>query len=122
MFDAAKQRLVHEDGVAVLRQNGGHVALDRLHGLVGVRARQIEEDSADPFQRRAASLQRLDGVGESGRCRVAHDRVDLGALPRQRLVESRAIMLVGDRLEGRNAAWIGPDIEERIAPGRGCDG
>ena len=46
----------------------------------GVRAREVEEDAADPLQRRAAALQRLDGVGESGQCRVARDRVDLGAL------------------------------------------
>ncbi len=68
-LDPAEERLVHEDGVAVLGQERRHLALDRLDRLVGMRARQVEEDAADALEQRAAAFQRLDGVGEGRRPR-----------------------------------------------------
>ena len=76
-------------------------------GVVGVRPREIEEHAADAFQRRAAALQRLDGVGESGRRLVIRDGGDFPALPLQRLVESRTIMSGRDGLEGRDPRGSG---------------
>ena len=45
-IDAAEQRLVHEDAVPVLGLERRELALDRLDGVVGVRAGEHVEDAA----------------------------------------------------------------------------
>jgi hypothetical protein len=119
---APEQGLVHEDAVAVLGQDGRHVALDRLEGVVGVRARQVEEDAADPLEAQPAPLHGLDGVGEAGLLPAARDGGDLGLLLRQGGVEGRPVMLRRDALEGRKAEGAGPGAEKGIGRGSrvGC--
>ncbi len=80
VVDAAEQRLVQVDGVAVLGQAGRHFALDRLQRVVGVRPREVEENRGHAAELAAAPLQRGDGVVEVRHGGICRDRVDPGAL------------------------------------------
>ena len=54
-------------------ESGRDLPLDRLKLVIGVGAREIEENRADPGQIAAAPLQRFDRIGEGRRFRVFRD-------------------------------------------------
>ena len=63
-LDPLEEPLVQQDVVAVLGEKGGDLGGYGLHLLVGHRFGEDEEDAGDALQKRAALLQRLNGVGE----------------------------------------------------------
>jgi len=92
----------------------GNGALDRLQFVVGVSAREIEEDTRHFVEAAPAALQRLDRVGEGRRRRVRGDRVDLRARLSERGVEGRGEMARLDKGERRRLERPGPGLEKRV--------
>ena len=115
--DAAEQRLVHEDAVPVLGLERRERELDRLDGVVGMRAGENAEDAPDPGQRLPAPLQRLDGIGEGRLGRIGGDGVDLGGVRGKCARVSRLEMLRLDPAERRDPEGAGPVLEQRVLGG-----
>ena len=97
-----------------------HVALDRLDRLAGMRSRQHVEHAGDARQQPARPLQRRHGVVETRFRRVGRDRVDLGPVPRQRLVEGGRKVLRLDLCQRRRPEWPVPFGKQRICGGLRC--
>ena len=118
-FDALEQRVVEKNGAALARQDRRDFALDLLQRVVAVGADEVEEHRGDAVERLAAALQRADRIVERRHLCIAGDRIDLGALLRQRRVERRAEMFGRDARERRRAERAGPGFEKGIARGGG---
>jgi len=103
--DAGKQRLVLVDAHAVLGEARRHRPFDGLDLLVGVGSGQIEEHGGGAFEGVAGMLQRIDGVGERRRRRVAGDCRDPLALGGKALLERGHEMLDLDAIE--RGIWNG---------------
>ena len=99
---------------------GDDIALDRLDGVVGMRAREREKHVRHAAERAAGALQRLDGVGEIGLRLIAGDGRDLGLMRGQRRLEGRQEMPGLDPLERRRRERARrPVLQQRIGGGLG---
>ncbi len=102
------------------REDGRHIALDRLERVIGVGAGEPEEDGGDAGERQSAPLQGDDGVVEGRLCRVSGDTLHCRLLFRHGRVEGRPVVFRPDSVEGRSAIGRGPGFKQRIA-GSGHD-
>src|SRR5262245_15130555 len=115
--DAAEQQLVEQDAVPVAGLTRRNLALDLEQRIVGVGARKHAKDPADPIQRAAGSLHRLDGVLERGRSRIARDRGDLGVMLRESAVVGRDEMIGVYTAKRRHTEGAAPFLEQGIVGG-----
>ena len=92
---------IHRDGVEVIGERRRQVLGDLVAFRIGVRADEVEEDTAHPCQVPAAQLQRLGGVGECRGSGIGRDLFHLCEVCRHRLSECGQEIIVGDRREIR---------------------
>ena len=115
--DARVQRRVELDRVAVRRHQRGELLLDGLHLRGAVGGRDGVERPRDAVEQRAAALQRDEGVLERRGFGLRGDRVDLGALRGERLVERGEVVLDPDAAVRRQIVGEGRRSEEGIGHG-----
>ena len=118
-IDAAEQGLVHEDPVPVLGLERGELALDREDRIVGVSAGEEIENVDRPRERLSARLERVDGVGEGRRVRIAGNGRDLSRVRGKCAGKGRPEMLGLDPAEGCHAEGAAPLREQRVVAGFG---
>jgi hypothetical protein len=98
----------------VTRELGRDLALNCLQLVIRVGAGQVEKNTRNFVEAAAATLQRLDRIGEGRRRRVGDDRVDLRARRLKRRVERRPEMARLEPVERRPLEWPGPRFEKRV--------
>jgi len=116
-IDAAEQGLVHEDPVPVLGLERGQLALEREDRIVGVGAGQEMEKVDGSRERLSARVERVDGVGEGRRLRIAGNGRDLGRVRGECARKGRPEMRGLDPVESRDAEGATPLREQRVAVG-----
>ncbi len=97
----------------------GQLALDRENRIVGVGAGEEIENVDRSCERRPARFERLDGVGEGRRGRIAGNGRDLGRVRGKCAGKGRPEMLRLDPAEGRHAERAAPFREQRVVAGFG---
>src|SRR5262249_5078763 len=97
----------------------GELALDRKDRIVGMSAGEEVEDIDRSRERRSAHLERVDGVGEGRRGRVAGNGRDLGRVRGKRARKGRPEMLGLDPIEGRYGEATAPVLEQWVVGGFG---
>ena len=113
--DPGEQAGIERHAHAVLRQFWGEIEVDRLQFRRAEAGDQIAEHVADALQQPAATLQRLDRVGETGGGRIGGDRLDFGDMFGHAALQRLRKMLRADAVERRHAEGGGPGLEKRIA-------
>ena len=100
-LDARKQLGVERDRIAVRRQQRGVLRLDRLAGVVGVRADQAEEHRRGAVQDLARFFQCDDGVVEGRRFAVVSDGFHFLQVVGHAAIKTWAEVGVGDLVKRR---------------------
>ena len=116
-IDAAEQGLVHEDPVPMLGLERGQLALEREDRIVGVGTGQEMEKVDGSRERLSARFERVDGVGEGRRLRIAGNGRDLRRVSGKCARKGRPKMLRLDPVEGRHAEGAAPLREQRVVVG-----
>ena len=117
-LDAGKQPRIEQDVAAMRGQPRRQRALGLLQRRRRVRGRQVAEQRLDARQHPAAGIECRHRVVETRRLGAGGDRLDLGAVHRQRGVERRQEMLGSQVGERRQAELGGPGGKQRIGDRR----
>ena len=124
-LDALEESPIHGDVVAVSRALGRNHASGLADDLVGMRRIDSAENPADPAQKAAAALERLESVGKSRRFGIVGDLDDLDLVARHPFSQRRKIVVVLDPIERWDTEGRVPRCHERVriaGPGAGAGG
>jgi len=112
--DAAEQDRVHHDGVPVTGHPQRDLLVDLEDRRIGMGRHQVIEHRRDLGEQPAGALQRGDGVGKVGRCRVVGDRGDLGRVIHEGPLEGGQEMFRLDLVKGRRLMWRLPADQKGV--------
>ena len=112
--DACEQRGIGGDLSIMRRDPGREFALQSLARWVAVGACHGEEHRQHLIQRPASAFQRLDRIDKTWLLRRSRNRLDLGAMQRQRLIKGRGKIIVRDGVKRGNAERGRPRGQKRV--------
>ena len=114
IFHPFKQFGIHDDVVAVLREQGRHLQIDGLHVIVGARFDLGVEHIGHLVEQFATAVECGNGVFECGCFLVVDDGCHLLLLFLHPFDEGRFVVLGLDELKWWNAMWCGIFAKKRI--------